>query len=261
MSTHTGDPKTLTASYTGTDKVTVQIQANGNARLYDVSIRYRGAEPTPGVNTIFQWYAAFDNDLADIATNGNRTINGKPVVVVGAPAVAVTTPVDAIGYKLNNNRLVIGSSSTTATTGDDGKEGVDGEGKPYPPLVVGVLDLSRKFKVTIGYSSCEGATFQMTVNNNTSSEPNAPFAVDGQSHKNRIWNGEESPFGGTITVTVDPNQARFIVESAPDAGSAINEIGFSDGFKEYLKTGFLALRADSGTTIVINSIVIEYVTN
>jgi hypothetical protein len=202
---------TVTAkSYSGADSA--EVSSAG----YTVTVKALSS------NTIFSWSAAADAELADIASNAHRTM-GDPSATATAVSRIVTAVTEGTkAYRLTNGRFVIGSADTTASTGT-----------AYPND--GEFDLSKAARLTVVYASSTGTTFQIYLNNNTSSQGNSPLG-----NPSRLWNGTEVAEGDTITVDINPAD-------------------FTEG-TDTLQKAFISLRADSSTTVDITEIRLEYVT-
>jgi uncharacterized protein YjdB len=200
--------------------VTVTATSFSGASGAQVTDTYAVTVVAPKEGVIFSWNAATDTALETIASSGTRTIGDVSVVALANPVTAITEGTK--GYTVANGRFVIGSTSTAATTATD-------------TTTAGTLDLSSPFKITIAYASSQGATFQVYLNNNSSSQGNSALG-----NPSRIWNETEVADGDTIGITIDPST--FTTNS------------------DTLKTGFVSLRADSSTTILITSVTIEYIT-
>jgi hypothetical protein len=215
---------TLTGLDIGTAKVYAVSIDNGAGgtpvRSAAFTINITEPEETVREGVFFSWNAATDEALETISNGTSKEINGTPVVVLSKPATAIIEGTK--GYSLKDNRFVIGSTSTAATTAND-------------TIVDGTLDLGASFRITIKYASCEGTVFQIYLNNNTGSQGASMLG-----NASRIWNDEEVPTGGTIEIDVDPSTFTTNNNS--------------------LKTGFVSLRADSATTILVTSITLEYLT-
>ena len=119
--------------------------------------------------------------------------------------------------KLGDARFAIGMSRSSETTADDQEAG-------------GVLDLTKKYRITIEYTATEGTDtkeFQVFVDNNTSSAGDSMHGNPSRIYKSALKDLPESP----------------IVFEA--------ELGTA--------TSFLQFRQESASAIWIDSIKIEYV--
>ena len=113
------------------------------------------------------------------------------------------------------------------------------------------LDLSRKFKITVDYTSATTAgNFYVYLNNNTTSSGSSVFGSSPKGKSGLLLQETPATASGTYTVTVDPSDLTLTAEATTAAVNKAN----------VLQHSFLQFRCDSSlASFVVTKILVENV--
>jgi ribosomal protein S28E/S33 len=196
-------------------------------------------DPDPGIldpnpNAFFSWRSTDESIISalvksvPVELDGLKEMNGEKISVTADDNGNITIGGEGTLDFIASRRLLIGTKTTTPNISASNLSFADAE-----------LDLSRKFKITIGYTAGTAATgedFSIWINNDTGSTSSNTLPP-------RIYGSETDPVlsssGGTIVVEFDPQEYSFVGTNLAEA--------------------FICLRTASNTTISIAGIDIEYV--